>query len=53
MIMDFASFEETSGFVMVENEDLVHVDGGAGKPSVGPITSITGGQGYGVTIPVK
>lgn len=49
--MDFASFEETSGFVSVENEEIVQVEGG--KPSVGPISSITGTQGYGITIPLK
>jgi hypothetical protein len=51
--MDFASFEETSGFVTVENEELVQVEGGGAKPSVGPISSSTGNASYGVTIPIK
>ena len=48
-----ASFEETSGFVTVENEELVQVEGGGAKPSVGPISSSTGNASYGVTIPIK
>jgi hypothetical protein len=51
MIMDFTSFEETSGFITVENEELVQVEGG--KPSVGIITSSTVNSGLGVTIPIK
>lgn len=44
--MDFASFEETSGFVTVENEELVQVSGG--KPSLGIISS-SNGSGFGLT----
>jgi hypothetical protein len=50
--MDFKSFENTSGFEPIENQDLVQVVGGGAKPSVGPIIN-EGGAGIGVTIPLK
>jgi hypothetical protein len=50
--VDFVSFEETSGFITVENEELVQVQGGGAKPTVGGISG-SSGAGVGVTIPLK
>jgi hypothetical protein len=47
MIMDFASFEETSGFATVENEELVQITGGK-NPEIG-LVSGSSGTGVGAT----